>query len=76
MESADVKLGGNFFEDLGPGQRLINPVRRTISDGDTVLYIALTGDRNPTRCSDEFARSVGFERAPVHDLLVFHIVFG
>ncbi len=71
-----MKLGGNFFEDLGPGQRLINPVPRTITDGDTALYIALTGDRNPTRCSDEFARSVGFERAPVHDLLVFHIVFG
>jgi acyl dehydratase len=44
-----MKLGGNFFEDLGPGQRLINPVPRTITDGDTALYIALTGDRNPTR---------------------------
>ena len=71
-----MKLGGNFFEDLGPGQRLINPVPRTITDGDTALYIALTGDREPLRCSDEFARGLGFERAPVHDLLVFHIVFG
>ena len=71
-----MKLGGNFFEDLAPGQRLINPVPRTITEGDTALYIALYGDRNPTRCSDEFARSLGFERAPVHDLLVFHIVFG
>jgi acyl dehydratase len=44
-----MKLGGNFFEDLGPGQRLINPVPGTITDGDTALYIALTGDRNPTR---------------------------
>jgi 2-methylfumaryl-CoA hydratase len=71
-----MKLGGNFFEDLGPGQRLINPVPRTITAGDTALYIALTGDREPLRCSDEFARSLGFERSPVHDLLVFHIVFG
>lgn len=71
-----MKLGGNFFEDLAPGQVLRNPVPRTMTDGDVALYIALTGDRNPTRCSDEFARSVGFERAPLHDLLVFHIVFG
>jgi len=71
-----MRLGGNFFEDLGPGQRLINPVPRTITAGDVALYIALTGDREPLRCSDEFARSLGFERSPVHDLLVFHIVFG
>ncbi|MEX2246198.1 MAG: MaoC family dehydratase [Dehalococcoidia bacterium] len=71
-----MKLGGNFFEDLGPGQVLRNPVPRTVTEGDVALYIALTGDRNPKSCSDEFARSLGFPRAPVHDLLVFHIVFG
>jgi 2-methylfumaryl-CoA hydratase len=37
---------------------------------------ALTGDRNAVHCSDEFARRCGFERAPVHDMLVFHMVFG
>lgn len=71
-----MELGGNFFEDLYPGQTLINPVPRTLTHGDTALYIALTSDRNPKNCSDEFARSLGFERAPVHDMLVFHIVFG
>jgi len=71
-----MKLGGNFFEDLGPGQVLRNPVPRTLTEGDRSLYIALTGDRNPRNCSDEFARSLGFERAPMHDMLVFHIVFG
>ena len=49
---------------------------RTITEGDVALYIALTGDRNPRNCSAEFARSLGFERETVHDLLVFHIVFG
>jgi 2-methylfumaryl-CoA hydratase len=70
------RLDGNFFEDLGPGQLLRHPVPRTVTDGDVALYIALTADRNPLHCSDEFARSLGFDRAPVHDLLVFHIVFG
>jgi 2-methylfumaryl-CoA hydratase len=71
-----MKLGGNFFEDLYPGQVLINPVPRTVTAGDVALYIALTGDRNPKNCSDTFAQTLGFERAPVHDMLVFHIVFG
>ncbi len=71
-----MKHGGNFFEDLYPGQTLRNPVPRTLTHGDTALYIALTGDRNPKNCSDKFARALGFERAPVHDMLVFHIVFG
>ncbi len=71
-----MKIGGNFFEDLGPGQTLVNPVPRTITPGDVAMYIALYGDRNPLYCSDEFARSLGFERAPVASLLVFHIVFG
>ena len=71
-----MDLRGNFFEDLHPGQTLINPVPRTITPGDVALYIALYGDRNPLYCSDEFARTLGYERAPVANMLVFHIVFG
>ena len=43
-----MKLGGNFFEDLGTGQRLINPVPRTTTHVDVALYIALTGGREPS----------------------------
>jgi 2-methylfumaryl-CoA hydratase len=71
-----MDLRGNFFEDLHPGQTLVNPVPRTITAGDVALYVALYGDRNPLYCSDEFARGLGYERAPVANLLVFHIVFG
>ncbi len=67
---------GNFFEDFSAGQVFHHAIPRTVTDGDVALYIALTGDRRPLHCSIEFARSLGFERAPVHDMLVFHIVFG
>ncbi len=67
---------GNFFEDFTIGQRIQHPVPRTITEGDTALYIALTGDRAPLHCSREFAQSLGYEREPIHDLLTFHIVFG
>ncbi|MDP3768227.1 MAG: MaoC family dehydratase [Dehalococcoidia bacterium] len=68
--------GGNFFEDFHTGQVFRHAIPRTVTEGDLALYIALTGDRRPLHCSTEFARSLGFERQTVHDLLVFHIVFG
>lgn len=67
---------GNFFEDFTVGEELIHAVPRTISEGDQSLYIGLTGDRYPLHCSAEFARSLGYERETVNDLLTFHIVFG
>jgi 2-methylfumaryl-CoA hydratase len=67
---------GNFFEDFEPGTTPRHAVPRTVTDGDRAVYIALTGDRSPLHCSDEFARGLGLPRAPLHDLLVFHIVFG
>ena len=67
---------GNFFEDFKVGHVFKHAVPRTVYDGDLALYIALTGDRRPLHCSAEFARSLGFQRETVHDLLVFHIVFG
>ncbi len=68
--------GGNFFEDFKVGHVFHHAIPRTVWDGDMALYIALTGDRRPLHCGREFARSLGFERETVHDLLVFHIVFG
>jgi 2-methylfumaryl-CoA hydratase len=67
---------GNFFEDFKVGHVFHHAVPRTITEGDMAVYIALTGDRRALHCSKEFARSLGFEREVVHDLLVFHMVFG
>ncbi len=67
---------GNFFEDFAVGQRIAHATPRTVTEGDVALYIALTGSRFALHSSDEFARALGLPRAPVDDLLVFHIVFG
>jgi 2-methylfumaryl-CoA hydratase len=67
---------GNFFEDFQVGASIQHAVPRTVTDGDMALYIALTGDRRPLHCAREFAQSLGFERETVHDMLVFHQVFG
>lgn len=67
---------GNFFEDFRLGQEIRHATPRTVTTGDAALYVGLTGSRFALHSSDEFARTLGFERAPIDDLLVFHIVFG
>jgi len=67
---------GNFFEDFRLGQEIRHATPRTLTVGDAALYLGLTGSRFALHSSDEFARALGLERAPIDDLLVFHIVFG
>jgi 2-methylfumaryl-CoA hydratase len=67
---------GNFFEDFQRGKQLVHAVPRTITEGDCALYVGLYGDRYPLHSSAEYARSLGYARETVNDMLVFHMVFG
>jgi 2-methylfumaryl-CoA hydratase len=67
---------GNFFEDFKMGQVIVHATPRTITDGDVALYTALYGTRFAVQSSAAFAQAIGFPRAPVDDLLAFHMVFG
>ncbi len=67
---------GNFFEDFQVGQVLRHATPRSVTTGDQALYTALTGSRFALQSSDLFAQALGYRRAPLDDLLVFHIVFG
>lgn len=75
--SAPAKTSaGNFFEDFRLGQEIRHATPRTLTAGDAALYGALFGSRFAVPASDTFARSIGFPRAPIDELLVFHVVFG
>jgi len=67
---------GNHFEDFEPGREIVHAAPRTVTEGDVSLYTALYGPRFAVQSSDMFAMSLGFEAAPVDDLLAFHMVFG
>lgn len=67
---------GRFFEDFALNEVIQHATPRTITSGDSALYIALTGERNPLHCSEPFAQSLGYKAAPIDDLLAFHIAFG
>jgi 2-methylfumaryl-CoA hydratase len=67
---------GNFFEDFRVGQVIRHATPRTLTAGDVALYNALFGARFAVQSSDAFAKAMGYPRAPIDDLLVFHVVFG
>lgn len=67
---------GRFFEDFSIGQHILHPLPRTLHGGDISMYMALTGEKPPLSSSTELARSLGFARELVPELLVFHVVFG
>lgn len=67
---------GNFFEDFSIGQKISHATPRTLTTGDASLYTALYGSRFAVQSSDAFAQSIGLDRAPMDDLLVFHTIFG
>ena len=67
---------GNFFEDFRIGQVIRHATPRTVTAGDVALYNGLFGPRFAVQSADAFAQALGYPRAPVDDLLVFHIVFG
>ena len=70
------EAGGRFFEDFRLGEELRHATPRTLTTGDAALYQALYGSRFAVQSSDAFAQALGYPRAPLDDLLVFHTVFG
>jgi len=67
---------GNFFEDFRVGQEFLHATPRTLTEADAALNIALYGSRFAVNSSDVFARAIGLPRAPLDDMLVFHVVIG
>ena len=67
---------GRFFEDFRIGETLRHATPRTLNAGDASLYSALYGSRFAVQSADTFAQRLGYPRAPIDDLLAFHVVFG
>ncbi|MBM3650282.1 MAG: MaoC family dehydratase [Alphaproteobacteria bacterium] len=67
---------GNFFEDFRIGQEFRHAAPRTLTEADAALNIGLYGSRFAINSSDVFARALGLPRAPLDDLMVFHVVIG
>jgi 2-methylfumaryl-CoA hydratase len=73
---ANKERVGNFFEDFRLGQVIRHGTPRTLTDGDSALYVALTGARQPLHSSVLVAKNLGYEARPIDDLLIFNVAFG
>lgn len=71
-----IEPQGRYFEDFQLGQVIRHPTPRTLSAGDAAVYLSLTGSRHAAWSSQPLARQLGFDRMPLHDLLVFNVAFG
>ena len=67
---------GNFFEDFNIGQIFHHATPRTISEGDSALYIALTGARQVIHSAQPVAHAIGYKNRTIDDLLAFHVALG
>ena len=67
---------GRFFEDFTLGEEIEHALPRTLTEGDSALYQALTGSRFAIQSSETFARRAGYDRMPLDDILVFNVVLG
>ncbi|MGH6816953.1 MAG: MaoC family dehydratase [Hyphomicrobiaceae bacterium] len=67
---------GAFFEDFRVGQTIRHATPRTLTAGDAAVYMSLYGPRFAVQSSDAFAAAIGYPRAPLDDLLVFHVALG
>jgi len=67
---------GNFFEDFKMGMVFHHATPRTVSDGDSSLYIALTGARQVLHSAQPVAHAMGYKSRTIDDLLAFHIALG
>ncbi|MCA0302686.1 MAG: MaoC family dehydratase [Proteobacteria bacterium] len=76
MTTSNKTASGNFFEDFRLGQEFQHATPRTLTEADAALNVGLYGSRFAVNSSDEFARAIGLPRAPLDDLLVFHVVIG
>jgi 2-methylfumaryl-CoA hydratase len=74
MSDKSKTNAGNFFEDFRVGQEFRHATPRTLTEADAALNVALYGSRFAINSSDIFARALGLARAPLDDMLVFHVV--
>lgn len=75
-KASEKTRAGNFFEDFRVGQEIAHATPRTVTVGDVAVYQGLFGPRFALHSASTFAERLGFERAPIDDLLAFHLVFG
>lgn len=65
-----------FFNDFQPGQKILHPIKKTITTGEHQLFTLLTMNHHPIHVDKEFASTSEFGRTLVNGTYVFSLVVG
>ncbi|NHV25901.1 MaoC family dehydratase [Burkholderia sp. D-99] len=76
MLDAPVRERGRQFEDFEIGQEIVHHWGRTLTEADSVLFSTLTLFYTPTYTNTDYAKALGYERAPINPMLVFNTIVG
>ncbi len=69
-------MAGKYFDELEVGQRLRHSLGRTITEGDNVLFCAITMNTQPLHMNADFASRTEFGRPIVNGMLTMALTVG
>ena len=69
-------MAGKYFDELQAGQRIRHRLARTITEGDNVLFCALTANTQPLHLDEEFAARTPFGRRIVNGIFTLGLAVG
>jgi acyl dehydratase len=68
--------GGRCFEQWNVGDRIVHPIRRTVTETDNLLVSALTHNPQPLHIDAEYAAGTEFGRIVVNGTFTFALMIG
>lgn len=69
-------MAGRYYEGFGVGDRILHPIRRTVTETDNLLITTLTHNPQPLHLDAEYAAATEFGRIVVNGLFTFSLMIG
>jgi acyl dehydratase len=69
-------MAGRLYDDFSIGERIVHPLRRTVTESDNLLITALTHNPQPLHLDAEYARDSEFGQILVNGVFTFGLMVG
>jgi acyl dehydratase len=69
-------MPGRYFDEWSVGDRLVHPIKRTVTETDNLLMSALTHNPQPLHLDREYAAATEFGQIVVNGTFTFALMIG
>lgn len=69
-------MTARYFDELEIGERIVHPIRRTVTETDNLLWSAMTHNPQPLHIDAEAAKESEFGRILVNSTFTFSLMVG